>query len=693
MGLIAIWALVSFVLVLFPFLGPALIPGFEMGGGSQIIMLVIGIISLVGLSAVVVITKLYRKTKANQALVRTGMGGMKVVLDGGCLVIPVIHQVIEVSLQSMRLDVVRKEHDALICKDNLRANLSAEFYIKVEADKEQVTNASRSLGDRATDAEKIKDLVMEKLVNALRDVAAKSELHQLHADRDAFAGQVKEAVATDLAHNGLTLESVTISQLDQTNMEGLDKNNVFNAPGLRRAAEIIQKNLVETNEINRQSELAIEQKNVETDKALYGQELERAQAKSILEKDKRLASSKADREAKEFELAQEEEVAKREIAKDRQVDLENVNKEQLVEIANRKKDQEIIAAEQAREVADKDREKAVRLAEVGRDQAAEIALRNQQIAIADEEEKRAAAEEKRLQAEAKREEADQQVKTVEAVKSAERVKETQVIEASAAAETKYVTEKRDADAEAYRLTAIADGQKAASEADYDAKVKAAEAEQVGLTKKAEGQKAVDMVPVQVAEKQVAVTKASEMIAVEVAEKQVAVNKAQVLVDRAALEQTQEFGEAGIKLQIALARIEADKDIRIAQATALGTMINGADMTVFGDPTTLAAMTEKYATAMGFAKSIDGFTDGLVPGDLAETAVKGGVEAILHLINAGASRLEKDQGMTADNAKAFVTDLIKNVGVEAAQKVLGIAEETAAPATAPAAPSASAPDSE
>src|SRR5690242_19111445 len=48
------------------------------------------------------VTNLYRKTSADQAFVRTGYGGARVVMDGGALVLPVVHRVLDVNLQTMK---------------------------------------------------------------------------------------------------------------------------------------------------------------------------------------------------------------------------------------------------------------------------------------------------------------------------------------------------------------------------------------------------------------------------------------------------------------------------------------------------------------------------------------------------------------------------------------------------------------
>src|SRR5690606_28366056 len=196
------------------------------------------------------------------AFVRTGMGGAKVVRDGGTYVVPVVHQVIPVSLETMRLNVERRGPHALITKDNLRVDLSAEFYIKVQANTDDILQAARSLGGRNVQPQAVSELVQEKLVSALRTVAATKDLVELHSKRDEFASSVQQIVTHDLASNGLTLESVTISALDQTDPSQLQERNVFDAQGLRKIAEITQKAKVERNEIEQEAQQQITDKNV-----------------------------------------------------------------------------------------------------------------------------------------------------------------------------------------------------------------------------------------------------------------------------------------------------------------------------------------------------------------------------------------------------------------------------------------------
>src|SRR5688572_21996801 len=171
------------LLMLFFLIGVALAIGVwfipQANQSSQFVLSAIGVAVVVVSLIATLITKLYRKAAANQAFVRTGMGGARVIKDGGCLLFPVVHELIMVSLETMRLNVERRGTHALITKDNLRVDLSAEFYIKVQANTDDILQAARSLGSRNIRPEEVSELVQEKLVSALRTVAATKDLVEL----------------------------------------------------------------------------------------------------------------------------------------------------------------------------------------------------------------------------------------------------------------------------------------------------------------------------------------------------------------------------------------------------------------------------------------------------------------------------------------------------------------------------------
>ena len=193
MGLILV--LLGLAILIFAAVGN--IFGLHMGWLSQA-ALGVGGLGVMGAGAILVYFSLYRRTSADVAFVRTGQGGNKVVLDGGMTVFPMFHKIVEINLRTMKLGVNPRGQNALITHDNLRANVLAQFYIRVQADEEHILNAARSLGESSVNADAVEALVSEKLVSALRAIASQMDLIEIHTKRDEFAERVKEHVRRDL---------------------------------------------------------------------------------------------------------------------------------------------------------------------------------------------------------------------------------------------------------------------------------------------------------------------------------------------------------------------------------------------------------------------------------------------------------------------------------------------------------------
>src|ERR1700709_89934 len=147
------------------------------------------------------------RSSKERAFVRTGLGGQKVVLDGGAFVLPIVHDVIPVNMNTLRLEVMRGRDKALITKDRMRVDVISEFYVRVAANPESVANAAQTLGLRTMEPDQLKDLVEGKFVDALRTAAAEMTMEELHEKRGTYAKGVREAVAGDLKNNGLELEA------------------------------------------------------------------------------------------------------------------------------------------------------------------------------------------------------------------------------------------------------------------------------------------------------------------------------------------------------------------------------------------------------------------------------------------------------------------------------------------------------
>ena len=540
------------------------------------LLMIIGVLLLLLVSVATVITRLYRKASANMAFVRTGMGGAKVVQDGGTLVIPVVHQVIPVSMETMRLNVERRGTHALITKDNLRVDLSAEFYIKVQANQEDILQAARSLGGRNVQPDAVSELVQEKLVSALRTVAATKDLVELHSKRDEFASAVQQIVTHDLASNGLTLESVTISALDQTDPSQLQERNVFDAQGLRKIAEITMKAKVERNEIEQESHRQVVLRNVDTRKKVL--DMERDQAEFEAEQRSKVANVRAqrEREVAEFKLEQDEAVARRDIEKSKAVETAEVQRKLAVEQAEIAKRVALIAKLREQETAD-----------IQKKQAVEVAERTKEVAVAEKERERAAAQAEVLAAEAEREKAKQSVVTVTVTSEAEREAQKRLIAAQQAINEKKIRDQTEADVLAYMKVKEADADRESAEAHYAAKLRLAEGDAVSSQKRAEGDRALKMVDVNVERERVTV------------------EQARVEVERQSLSNRSEFEEAALKFELEKLRINADKEVRMAAAAALGNMLAKAQMQIFGDPETMSRMSMQFMRAASIGAAADG----------------------------------------------------------------------------------------
>src|SRR5678816_906410 len=192
---------------------------------------VAGVVML--LTVFTVLSRFYRRCGADEALVRTGSGGNKVVIGGGVLVYPILHQLLRVSLRSVKLSVERSAKNALVTADKIRANVTTELYVKVEPIQEDVLAAARSFGERNLDEHAIGDLIEGKLTDALRSVAANQTFMDLHSQRKQFAEHIQTALSEELKKNGLMLENVSITALAMVPVKDLDPHDVFDAEGLR----------------------------------------------------------------------------------------------------------------------------------------------------------------------------------------------------------------------------------------------------------------------------------------------------------------------------------------------------------------------------------------------------------------------------------------------------------------------------
>lgn len=402
------------------------------------IPVVVGLI-LLGLT-VFFISRLYHRATKDTAFVRTGFRGERVIKDGGALVFPVLHETIPVNMSTLRITVERKQKQALITKDSMRADVTAEFYLRVKPEERAIADAAQTLGSKTMEPDELKKLIEGKFVDALRSVAATSDMQELHEKRTEFVQKVREVVAGDILKNGLELESVSLTGLDQTNKNDLDVNNAFDAVGLAKLTQIIETRRKEVNDTEQENRLLIAQKNLETKQRTI--EIQRQEEYAQIELDRDVANRRAEAAAiaAKVEAERNREAEEARLTAKREIDTKRLETEQNEATKTIEKQQAVALAEQARQIA--------------------IAEKSQ-----DESKAKASAETAR--AEAIR--AEEQVETARAMEIAERAKKIELVKASEKAERDAVgvTVQARAEKEAAENRAAAIGVEATAKANAE----------------------------------------------------------------------------------------------------------------------------------------------------------------------------------------------------------------------------------
>jgi len=421
-----------------------------------------GIALVVLLTFGIIITRLYRRASKEIGFVRTGFGGERVVINGGALVLPVLHETMPVNMNTVRLAVERKNADALITLDRLRIDVKAEFYVRVKPDAGSIAMAAQTLGARTMQPEALKDLVEGKFVDALRSVAAGMTMNQLHEQRADFVQKVQQVSSSDLAMNGLELESVSLTGLDQTSIEHFNANNAFDAEGLTKLTEQIELRKKARNDIEQDTRVQIETKNLE------------AQRQSLqIRRDEEFAKLEQERE---IEVRRAEQVAE-------------VAREQA--LRNREAEEARILAKQQVDSRQIEADRTVQEAKIAQDQAVELARQEQQIAIQNKSREESQAKAEADEARAKAVAAEEQVTTSRETEIAERTKRIELIEATKEAERQAISIKVEAAAEKEAASNRAAAVKLEAEGEAEAEKLRAEAARVRFEVEAAGQRAVN----------------------------------------------------------------------------------------------------------------------------------------------------------------------------------------------------------
>ena len=317
---------------------------------------------------------LYRRSSKEVSFVRTGMLGEKVVISGGAFVLPIIHNITQVGMRTLSINIKRAGDKSLITKDRMRAELVTEFFTKVPPEQGAVATAAQTLGNRTLDPEHLKEVVAGRFADALGEVAAKMTLDEIQEGRGQFVKEVTKIANESIGHTGLALETVSIISLDQAPIEMFNPANTFDSQGLTQLTEQIESRKKKRNDITQDTKISIENKNLETvqkeleikkneEFSRYQQEREIAIQKAKERTETIKNKAEKEREAEEAEIASQEQIEVARISQNQVIEVEKkLTETRLIEeIEKRRREQNELEKNAAYEIRQKDLETEVKI--------------------------------------------------------------------------------------------------------------------------------------------------------------------------------------------------------------------------------------------------------------------------------------------------------------------------------------------
>jgi uncharacterized membrane protein YqiK len=470
------------------------------------ILILVGVIVVAFIAIGLVFSRLYKRSTKERSFVRTGFGGQKVILNGGALVLPVLHEIIHVNMNTLRLEVRRVDEQSLITKDRMRVDVTAAFYVRVKPTEESIADAAQTLGPRTLEPDALKELVEGKFVDALRSVAAEMTMSDLQDQRTSFVQKVQAVVSEDLRKNGLELETVSLTGLDQTKRDFFNPQNAFDAEGLTRLTEEIENRRMRRNEIEQNAEVSVRTKNLEAERLKLELAKQEQYAKLMQEQEIAIRTAEQMAEVATLQAGKHREAEEAKILSQQQIDQARINAERLV----KEKDVEKLRAVQTVEIAsaraveveriEKDRtlqekeverQRAIQVAEIEKQKATQLAdqIRAIEVAVKSKDQSDAEAQANKARAAAVREE--EAVVTVRETAKAEREKAVILVEARQQAEQNAIELTVAADAEKNAALDKAQAVKTLAEAEAQAEKIRADAQRIKNEVEAAGKRIIN----------------------------------------------------------------------------------------------------------------------------------------------------------------------------------------------------------
>ncbi len=428
---------------------------------AQLSWAVLVVLSFLLIGFIAIVARMYQKAVQGEALVRTGMGDTKVSFSG-ILIVPVLHKLEVMDIKLKTIIIARSGAEGLVCKDNLRADVKVNFFVRVNKTHDDVVNVAQSIGaHRASDPAALEALFDAKFSEALKTVGKHFDFIELYNSREQFKQEILRIIGTDL--NGYVLDDCAIDYLEQTPLHALNQDNILDAEGIKKIIALTSQQKIQANQIQRDQQKTIKKQDVEAQETIL--QLEKQLTENQEKQLREIASIRA-REAAETEKVRQEERLKGEKAR--------IITEEEVKVAEQNRDRQILVAERSKERTDaietervaqakaleaNERERIVALAQIEKEKALEEERKNIQVIIRE-----------RITVEKATVQEEERIKDTRAQAQADREKLVALTAAQKANETSTITfvgnaemEKQAAEFRAKQLLIDAEGERAAAD--------------------------------------------------------------------------------------------------------------------------------------------------------------------------------------------------------------------------------------
>ncbi|MCA9148306.1 MAG: flotillin family protein [Planctomycetales bacterium] len=573
--------------------------------GQTFAYLVLAVVTTVVLLAGFAATasRYYVKVGPDEAIVRTGAGGTRVVTASGIFVAPVVHHAERMDLTLKSFEIAREGSEGLICKDNIRADIRVAFFIRIDKTEAEIREVAQSIGcRRASQIETMRELFDAKFSEALKTVGKQFEFVELYDKREQFKDQILKVIGTDL--NGYRLDDAAIDYLEQTRLELLNPNNILDAEGIKKITELTSNEKVKENHFTREREKTLKKQDVEAQEAIM--ELERQRVEALEKQQREISEIEARERAAAAQVREEQRLnaERAKIAADEEIGIAEQNKLRQILVAQRNKERtdavELERLERDRALEQTERERIVGVAGVEKEKAIETERRNIQEVIRE-----------RVAVERVVVEEQERIKDTEAFATADRRKKVQVTAAEMTAEEALVKEIKAAEAARRAAEMLAEKIRVEAEAERDRAEKQALATKMLAEAKTADHAAAGLADAHVLQAHAAATEKQGRAEATVLKERYLSEAEGITKKAAAMKELDSVGkeheEFKLRLekdkQIEIAAIDAQQTISTQQATVLAEAMRSAKIDIVGGD---GQFFDQIAGAVRGAKSIDRF---------------------------------------------------------------------------------------